>query len=376
MNQDNKAVQSDSTKRKLEIYVAGLPPHVDQLMLQSYFGQFGQISRIYIYNQKSSVWNSSLDTNSKLHCKLLMADEQGFDSVLEKKDHKLMGRSLFCLEFKKGRKLIKQSKSIMSRRAVVKRVPAYFTESTLRRLLENEIGQVEAIYEFKAENESSQAILWNKKHKSFSVTFSSSEVAEYLSQPRSLHLGHTDPILIEKFDPQSSKDQRKEKIQGQLEGPYQGLPPKVFEDKLHKPPKAKPYDLQFTPYQTNPTTVSVSDRDQKWSKVTSLGILKNNPKVESSQKHIFISRAHEWRYIEDEPINNLSNLRNKHPVQISPNDKPNKFTKSKVKDSKRLSNALSIITSSINRYPQQVVNNLRFNIQIHHEIGSNLDHEN
>ena len=199
MNQHQR-IERERNSKKLEIYVAGLPPSVDHNMLKSYFRQYGRISKIYIYFQKKGETGLFGEDKVKVHCKLILPDEQTYTSIIEEKNHFFFGRNLFCKEFKKGNPLKLHNTQLILRRVIVKKAPFFLVEEDIKELLESKFGAVESIYEFKTDIQYQSTAL-NKKFKSFSVTFRSDLVTNQFSKPLHFYFDQENFFILERFEP-------------------------------------------------------------------------------------------------------------------------------------------------------------------------------
>lgn len=185
---------------KADVYVAGLPPSADGKAVKHYFESFGGVLRVGFHTSADS--NPNCSTKKKFFFKVSMDGREALERVLATDRHILLGRRLFCQEYRTGQQLARHILEISSRRVIVKRVPEWLSEHALRFLLEKRAGEVETIYEFKSDR--TEPSPERRKFKSYSITFIDPSSADLIADLSPMHIRPRISILIERYDPKMS----------------------------------------------------------------------------------------------------------------------------------------------------------------------------
>jgi hypothetical protein len=146
---------SDSQQRELKIYVAGLPYKATREDIFFYFQEFGEIISLditYVPGVESYSSNGERDSNYRnpsRYCILEVRDQLAFEGILNYSPHRLFGRNLYCTEYKQGSKLMKEIRLKNQRRVLLKGVPLQYKMGHIKKIIEDSVGQIEAIYDFR-----------------------------------------------------------------------------------------------------------------------------------------------------------------------------------------------------------------------------------
>jgi len=146
---------SDSQHRELKIYVAGLPYKATREDIFCYFQEFGEIVSLditYVPGVESYSSTGERDSNYRnpsRYCILEVKDHNAFEGILNYSPHRLFGRNLYCTEYKQGSKLMKEIRLKNQRRVLLKGVPLQYKMGHIKKIIEDSVGQIEAIYDFR-----------------------------------------------------------------------------------------------------------------------------------------------------------------------------------------------------------------------------------
>lgn len=196
-----------SGKHHYQIFVAGIPSCVEKAELLAYFMKFGRIERLDLHKGsgagKLPSSKHQVSSKHKNYCKLSTRDFATFENIMSQKEHRFMERQLFCEEFRSGNSLAKHTSDIVHRRVIVKHVPAVFGTCTIQQALEEIVGKIQSIYEYKPERPHEYFNL-PRKFKSFSATFCCRKTLDLLPLVFNIKINGID-IRIEKFDHGAAK---------------------------------------------------------------------------------------------------------------------------------------------------------------------------
>lgn len=190
---------------KLKVYVAGIPKTISRQELYHYFTQFGQISDITTYfNSDPTLHGYTGDgsTQQKGYCVVATGCRSTFAKILGYHYHSLSGRSVYCTKYQEGSKLMRQNRMNNQRRVIIRQVPTHFYISCLRVLLEQTIGKVEILYQFKEPSTESEGLPSKQpvKFRSYSVMFEDKSCAQLLLNLKEVTLNES-TFVVEKFKP-------------------------------------------------------------------------------------------------------------------------------------------------------------------------------
>ncbi len=190
---------------KLKVYVAGIPKKISREELYFYFSQFGQISDIITYfNSDTTLHGSSGDRSvqQKGYCLVATGCRSTFAKILGYQYHSLSGRSIYCTKYQEGSKLMRQNRMNNQRRVIIRQVPTYFDISCLRVLLEQTIGKVEILYQFKEPSTETEGFPSSLpvKFRSYSVMFEDKSCAQLLLNLKEVTFNES-TFVVEKFKP-------------------------------------------------------------------------------------------------------------------------------------------------------------------------------
>ena len=173
------------------VYVAGISKQISKEELYKYFNQFGLISEITTFRKALAPSNTyEEESTQKGYCFVNTFCRQTFSHILNYQYHSIFGRSIYCTKYEEGSKLMRQNRMNNQRRVIIKQVPIYLELSSLRLLLEQTVGKVEILYQFKDSSTKPQCITSNnsQKFKSFSVMFEEKSCALFLLNLKELVL--------------------------------------------------------------------------------------------------------------------------------------------------------------------------------------------
>lgn len=154
---------------KWELFVGGLPKGFNTSELQAYFEQFGPVVGL------RKLKNSTGVTNVKLQ----VADEATFTSILQFDGLEYCSRRLLIQSFAKGKNLAHLNAALNECRVVVKHVPHYVGEETLKSWIVETAGPILIMFRyqnaFKMNSPKSR-----KAKKTYSVLFEEKLAAQRL----------------------------------------------------------------------------------------------------------------------------------------------------------------------------------------------------
>lgn len=146
---------SESRLREHKIYVAGLPYKATRDDILHYFQEFGEVVGLditYVPGVESYSANGEKDVNYRnpsRYCIIQLRDMMVFQRILSYTPHRLFGRNLYCTEFKQGSKLMKEIRLKNQRRVLLKGVPLQYKMGHIKQIIEETVGDIEAIYDFR-----------------------------------------------------------------------------------------------------------------------------------------------------------------------------------------------------------------------------------
>lgn len=192
------------------IYVAGIPKHCSRQILFNYFSQFGSITDISPLAEPWNNCSSARDgSHHKGYCYISTACGETFSRILGYRSHILFGRGLYCTMYQEGSKLMRQNRINNQRKVILRGVPFEIDTDGLRVLLEETIGKVELMYQFKDSTISTDCVNQQPtKVRSFSVMFEEKSSALFLLNLRTISFNDS-IILVEKFKPAGKRNKVK-----------------------------------------------------------------------------------------------------------------------------------------------------------------------
>ena len=130
---------------QLSIFVSGVSSQRDVTEVRQYFQRFGRIRSVKAIKRAKI---------SQASFKLMTADLDTYQNILNFDCHSLDNRLLQCQPFFSGRDLKKANQKMNHRRTMVKNVPAHqMDEQYLRCLIEANFGKVSTIFKLKKDTD-------------------------------------------------------------------------------------------------------------------------------------------------------------------------------------------------------------------------------
>lgn len=198
--------RKDPKKKKglYVIYVAGVPKKVSRQGLYEYFAKFGRISQITTAGSPNSVpMDKEEEFGQKGFCLISTTSWDTFSFILGYQAHVLLGRSIYCTKYQEGSSLMRQNRMNNQKKIIIRGIPPYLDMNSLKLLLEQTIGKVELMYQFK-EISLPQDPSCRDPSKSFSVMFEEKSSAHHLLNLKQVSFNDS-TLHVEKFRPASKR---------------------------------------------------------------------------------------------------------------------------------------------------------------------------
>lgn len=157
-----------------QLFVSGVPQDCTEEEIKEYFSWFGNIDRVKLWKTGYSRSRSFLVTpeNEEVYLKILTATS-----------HLFRNRFLHCKPFEAQKMNLKnQLMDVNLRRVLLKRVPSQIPEWNIRALIENFAGKIETMFAYRPETSDQDYSHTLRKHRTYSVLFTTKAAAERLLQ--------------------------------------------------------------------------------------------------------------------------------------------------------------------------------------------------
>lgn len=187
-------------KRAGKVYVGGIPSHASKEDILQYFSKYGKIIDVKMFVKPQTGRPVSSRNRFKGYCIVEVERRRTLEKILEEKRHSFEGRMILCSAFKTGQELAQHNCERNLRRVIIKQVPADLPEPHLKRLLEQEGGEVEVLFPFKTDCSAEyQHNMAQRRRLTYSVMFKSKESANRLVQLSRIKASSGVSILVERF---------------------------------------------------------------------------------------------------------------------------------------------------------------------------------
>lgn len=184
-----------------KVFVAGVPASAKTSTIVTYFSQFGN----FMMDQDSSRRpDSSHGLESRGHCLLTTRDSHAYAEVTQRKYFAYLGRTLTVLPHKTGVGLIVHNKKLNRCRVILKRVPRWLGEDSLRSLLETKVGPVQALFQFKSAD-TCDSYKGGSRYDTYSAIFEDKLHARQLTTTGQVDLGNGTVVVVEKYKKHSNR---------------------------------------------------------------------------------------------------------------------------------------------------------------------------
>lgn len=238
MEGENNSTSAFCTK----LFVTGVPSKMKPENVIQFFKKFGPVS---LYGESQHGTHDIAQMRG--YCIMYCYDESTAVWITRKRYFQFLGRTLSVTVHKSGIDLFIQNKRINKSRVIFKKVPKYFSESQFLQELEERVGAVQSLFQFKPMNPYlAHKKASNQKLSSYSVVFEKKESAKKLIEKGCFILSNETSVIAERYikhykAPASqdlmNKPTRAELKLGSSSCMYQGLPQdqqNCFEDSSYE----------------------------------------------------------------------------------------------------------------------------------------------